>query len=50
MKALLNCAAQVDCKASEFRCPVEAACIPAGWRCDGNNDCRDGADEADCGQ
>jgi len=36
------------CSPSEFTCN-NTRCIPAGWICDGDNDCGDMSDEADCG-
>ena len=42
----------VKCYTSEFLCQTENKCIPRSWVCDGNPDCKDGADEqisAGCG-
>lgn len=36
------------CSADHFACG-NGVCIPKGWRCDGQNDCGDGSDEARCG-
>lgn len=32
------------CKDTEFKCK-SGSCIPNTWRCDGDDDCVDGADE-----
>ena len=42
-----------QCYSSEFECKAERKCIPHSWVCDGNPDCKDGADEqinAGCGK
>lgn len=36
------------CKTNEFYCPKDDLCINNNWRCDGENDCSDGADETGC--
>ncbi|CAJ0573858.1 unnamed protein product, partial [Mesorhabditis spiculigera] len=36
------------CDASEFKCKLTGSCINRGWVCDGQTDCADGSDEADC--
>lgn len=38
----------VKCKANEFSCGGFDQCIPSSWTCDGNKDCSDGSDEANC--
>ena len=35
------------CYSNEFACP-SGTCLPGHWRCDGEDDCGDGADEAGC--
>ncbi|KAK7113108.1 hypothetical protein V1264_012457 [Littorina saxatilis] len=39
-----------NCSIAQFRCgPADDRCIPLLWKCDGEEDCKDGADEpADC--
>lgn len=32
----------------QFTCPRTGHCIPASWVCDGDDDCFDKQDEADC--
>lgn len=36
------------CKTNEFYCPKDDTCIVSNWRCDGEKDCSDGADELGC--
>ncbi|XP_048384041.1 very low-density lipoprotein receptor isoform X2 [Stegostoma tigrinum] len=38
---------RVSCEASQFQCR-NGRCIPAVWKCDGDEDCSDGSDEAAC--
>jgi len=52
MTVLVFAAAAVqECLASrgKFQC-ADQNCIPASWRCDGDNDCDDSSDEAGCGK
>lgn len=35
------------CSPSAFTC-ANQRCVPAGWRCDGHNDCFDNSDEINC--
>lgn len=37
-----------ECKDDQFNCGP--FCIPEDQKCDGNRDCDDGLDEADCGE
>ena len=32
----------------QFTCEGSGHCIPQSWKCDGDNDCFDNADEKDC--
>jgi hypothetical protein len=43
--SLTRCTAQC---VEPFRCDDGATTIDARWQCDGEADCRDGSDEADC--
>lgn len=36
-----------QCGPGEFTC-ARGVCIREAWRCDGDNDCRDWSDEANC--
>lgn len=41
------------CSPEAFQCPGSHMCIPQRWKCDGDKDCPDGADEsvkAGCGE
>ncbi|CAN7943973.1 unnamed protein product, partial [Ixodes pacificus] len=38
----------MTCKLDQFRCIDNGECIPAKWKCDGNEDCTDGSDESKC--
>lgn len=48
---ILYTAAQMTCGVDEFRCKDSGRCIPARWKCDGEDDCGDASDEPkeECG-
>jgi hypothetical protein len=42
----------MTCGVDEFRCKDSGRCIPARWKCDGEDDCGDSSDEPkeECGE
>ena len=40
--------AKGDCSEYEFRCVASGRCIVSAYVCDGDNDCGDSSDEANC--
>ena len=36
------------CAVNQFRCVTSRECINEAWHCDGEDDCMDSSDEADC--
>lgn len=48
---MFSSAAQMTCGVDEFRCKDSGRCIPARWKCDGEDDCGDASDEPkeECG-
>jgi len=36
------------CGVEQFRCVTSRECIHEAWHCDGEEDCMDSSDEADC--
>ena len=45
---MLLLVAPLTCSTDEFLC--DGACSPNFWKCDGESDCSDGADELGCGE
>lgn len=46
-RRLLSLSESHQCGPGEFTC-ARGVCIRQAWRCDGDNDCRDWSDEANC--
>lgn len=51
LSCLFLSVAQMTCGVDEFRCKDSGRCIPARWKCDGEDDCGDSSDEPkeECG-
>ena len=47
-ESFLRLLAGVTCSAVEFQCVGTSECIAQSWKCDGESDCGNGADEKDC--
>lgn len=43
---LLSITETKTCSPEAFHCPGSHVCIPQRWKCDGDKDCPDGADES----
>jgi Low-density lipoprotein receptor domain class A len=41
------CLGNTTCEPTYFKC-ANSRCIPGRWRCDYDDDCRDGSDEVNC--
>ncbi|KAK6196038.1 hypothetical protein SNE40_001341 [Patella caerulea] len=41
-------ARKLSCDGNVFHCERHGQCVPMGWKCDGDEDCRNGADESNC--
>ncbi|GFO15831.1 low-density lipoprotein receptor [Plakobranchus ocellatus] len=44
-----GCGVELTCAVSDFRCDDLSGCVQSDHRCDGQPDCKDGSDEAKCG-
>ena len=47
MEKMFPIAVSRECQQGHFRC-ASGKCIRSSWRCDGENDCKDGSDEKGC--